>query len=239
MNVLIVHAHPEAASFTTAMRDAAADTLSAEGHNVLISDLYEMKFNPVASANDFHGRANEEYLVYALEQRHADANNLLAPDIKAELDKVIWADLIIFNFPVYWFSMPAVMKGWVDRVFVSGRCYGGMRFYDRGGLKGKKALISLTLGGQPHMFDPDGVHGPLNEMLRPLLRGTLGYLGYHVLPPFIGWNVPYISQEARVDLLNRYRAHLKSLDDQKPMVFPSLDDFDELLRPNKAERLTG
>jgi NAD(P)H dehydrogenase (quinone) len=231
MNVLIVHAHPETASFTTAMRDAAADTLSEEGHNVLISDLYEMRFNPVASANDFRGRANEEYMMYALEQRHADANNLLAPDIKAELNRVVWADLIIFNFPIYWFSMPAIMKGWIDRVFVSGRCYGGMRFYDRGGLKGKKALISLTLGGQPHMFDHDGVHGPLTEMLRHLLRGTLGYLGFHVLPPFVGWHVPYIGEEARAELLNRYRAHLKSLDGEKPMVFPSLDDFDELLRP--------
>ena len=205
MNVLIVHAHPEAASFTTAMRDAATETLIEAGHNVLISDLYEMNFNPVASANDFLGRANEDYLVYALEQRHADANDLLASDIKSELDKVVWADLIIFNFPIYWFSMPAIMKGWLDRVFVSGRCYGGMRFYDRGGMKGKKALVSLTLGGQPHMFDADGVHGPFLEMLKHLLRGTLGYLGFEVLQPFVGWHVPYISQDARTALLDTYR----------------------------------
>src|SRR6266702_2933436 len=142
MNVLIVHAHPETASFTTAMRDAAAETLTEAGHSVVVSDLYEMRFNPVASPNDFLRRANDDYLVYALEQRHADANDLLAPDIKAELDKVVWADLIIFNFPIFWFSMPAIMKGWLDRFFVSGRCYGGMRFYDRGGLKGKKVLVS-------------------------------------------------------------------------------------------------
>jgi NAD(P)H dehydrogenase (quinone) len=231
MNVLIVHAHPETASFTTAMRDTAADVLAAAGHHIRISDLYEMRFNPVASANDFLGRANEDYLVYALEQRHADAKGLLAPDIKAELDKLVWADLIIFNFPIYWFSMPAIMKGWLDRVFVSGRCYGGMRFYDRGGLKGKKALVSLTLGGQPHMFDPDGVHGPLPDMLKHLLRGTLGYLGFDVLPPFIGWHVPYISQSARTTLLAEYRARLLSIETQEPLDFPSLDDFDELLRP--------
>ncbi|WP_045458125.1 NAD(P)H-dependent oxidoreductase [Caballeronia cordobensis] len=231
MNALIVHAHPEAASFTTAMRDAAADVLTEAGHDVRVSDLYEMKFNPVASPNDFLGRANDDYLVYALEQRHADANGLLAPDIKAELDKVVWADLIIFNFPIYWFSMPAIMKGWLDRVFVSGRCYGGMRFYDRGGLKGKKALVSLTLGGQPHMFDADGVHGPLPDLLKHLLRGTLGYLGFDVLPPFVGWHVPYISQQERTALLDAYRERLLTLDSQQPMVFPSLEDFDELLRP--------
>lgn len=213
------------------MRDVASASLTEAGHKVVISDLYEMKFNPVASATDFLGRANEDYLVYALEQRHADANGLLAPDIKTELDKVVWADLIIFNFPIYWFSMPAIMKGWLDRVFVSGRCYGGMRFYDRGGMKGKKALVSLTLGGQPHMFDADGVHGPLPEMLKHLLRGTLGYLGFDVLQPFIGWHVPYISQDARTALLDSYRGRLRALDSQEALPFPSLDDFDELLHP--------
>ena len=231
MNVLIVHAHPETASFTTAMRDAAVETLTAEGHKVLVSDLYEMNFNPVASANDFLGRVNQDYLVYALEQRHADANNLLSADIKTELDKVVWADLIIFNFPIYWFSMPAIMKGWIDRVFVSGRFYGGMRFYDRGGLKGKKALVSLTLGGQPHMFDTEGIHGPLPDMLKHLLRGTLGYLGFDVLPPFVGWHVPYISHDARTELLHKYRDRLRNVDSQTPIHFPSLDDFDELLHP--------
>ncbi|REG50963.1 NAD(P)H dehydrogenase (quinone) [Paraburkholderia sp. BL6669N2] len=231
MNVLIVHAHPESASFTSSMRDAAVDTLSADGHHVRVSDLYQMDFNPVASENDFMGRANEDYLVYALEQRNADSNGLLSPDINAEIEKVVWADLVIFNFPIYWFSMPAIMKGWVDRVFVSGRFYGGMRFYDRGGLRGKKALVSVTLGGQPHMFDEDGVHGPLQEMLRHLLRGTLGYLGFEVLPPFIGWHVPYISGEARAAILDEYRACLRSIDDLETMKFPSLGDFDETLRP--------
>jgi NAD(P)H dehydrogenase (quinone) len=231
MNVLIVHAHPETASFTTAMRDTAAGALTEAGHKVVISDLYEMKFNPVASANDFLGRTNEDYLVYAIEQRHADANGLLAPDIKAELDKVVWADLIIFNFPIYWFSMPAIMKGWIDRVFVSGRCYGGMRFYDRGGMKGKKVLVSLTLGGQSHMFEADGVHGPLPEMLRHLLRGTLGYLGFDVLKPFIGWHVPYISQDARTALLEAYRERLGTLGSEQALTFPSLDNFDQLLHP--------
>jgi len=190
-----------------------------------------MGFNPVASGSDFMRRKNEDYLVYALEQRNADANGLLSPDINAEIEKVVWADLVIFNFPIYWFSMPAIMKGWVDRVFVSGRFYGGMRFYDRGGLRGKKALVSVTLGGQPHMFNADGVHGPLQEMLRHLLRGTLGYLGFEVLPPFIGWHVPYISGDARSVILDEYRACLRSVDDLETMKFPSLEDFDETLRP--------
>ena len=120
MNVLIVFAHNEPRSFNAAMKDLSVGTLEAAGHAVQVSDLYAMGFNPVASAADFSERANPDYLVYALEQRHAYGKGALAPDIAAEVDKVKWADLIIFNFPIYWYGMPAIMKGWIDRVFISG-----------------------------------------------------------------------------------------------------------------------
>ncbi len=190
------------------------------------------------TADDFLRRANPDYLVYALEQRNADASESLAPDIKTELDKLVEADLVIFSFPIFWFSTPAIMKGWFDRVLVSGRCYGGMRFYDRGGLAGKKALVALTLGGQSHMFMPQGVHGPLEEMLKHLLRGTLGYVGFDVLKPFVGWHVPYVSSEARAELLDEYRARLRTLTTEAPMNFPTLSDFDELLHRKNGLALT-
>ena len=88
MNVLIVHAHPEAQSFTSAMKSAAVTDFTAAGHTVVVSDLYAMNWNPVASAADFGSRGNAEYLNYALEQRtNADAQTL-APDIEAELKKL-------------------------------------------------------------------------------------------------------------------------------------------------------
>lgn len=111
MNVLIVHAHNEPRSFNSAMARLAVEVLEGNGHCVVMSDLYAMQFNPVATAEDFQDRANPDYLVYALEQRHAVNNGSLAADIAGELDKVRWADLIILNFPIYWFSMPAILKG--------------------------------------------------------------------------------------------------------------------------------
>src|SRR6266850_7344378 len=72
MKALIVHAHPEPGSFTGAMKQVAVETLRGAGHEVRVSDLYEMKFNPVASGADFQARTNNAYLVYALEQRNAD-----------------------------------------------------------------------------------------------------------------------------------------------------------------------
>ncbi|OBZ23496.1 NAD(P)H dehydrogenase [Pseudomonas protegens] len=231
MNVLIVHAHPEPQSFTAALRDQARSTLEAQGHQVQVSDLYAMNWNPVASAADFASRDNPDYLVYALEQRLGVKNQSIAADIQAELDKLLWADLLILNFPVFWFSVPAMLKGWIDRVLVSGVCYGGKRFYDQGGLAGKKALVTLTLGGREHMFGEGAIHGPLQDMLRPLLRGTLAYVGYEVLEPFVAWHVPYISQEAREAFLHSYRQRLQHLADDQPLVFPRLDQFDEALYP--------
>lgn len=231
MNVLIVHAHNEPQSFNAALKNLAAAELREQGHHVQVSDLYAMQWNPVASAADFQLRTRPDYLVYALEQRHGHASGTLAPDIQAELDKLVWADLVIFNFPLYWFSVPAIMKGWIDRVLVSGLCYGGTRFYDKGGLAGKRAMVTLTLGGQPHMLQPGGVHDDLLDMLRPLLRGTLAYVGMTVLPPFVAYHVPYIEPQARTALLDDYRARLRSLDRLTPLRFPSLDQFDDRLHP--------
>jgi NAD(P)H dehydrogenase (quinone) len=231
MNVLVVHAHPEPKSFTAALRDQAVATLQAQGHQVRVSDLYAMNWNPVASAEDFTVRDNPEYLVYALEQRCNSKEQTLAADIQQELDKLLWADLLILNFPIYWFSTPAILKGWIDRVLVSGICYGGKRFYDQGGLRGKKALVTVTLGGREHMFGEGAIHGPLEDMLRPLLRGTLAYVGLEVLPPFVGWHVPYINDSARQQLLENYRQRLENIGEDQPMQYPRLDQFDDRLYP--------
>ncbi|MES2258000.1 MAG: NAD(P)H-dependent oxidoreductase [Pseudomonadota bacterium] len=231
MNVFIVHAHPEPQSFSSSMAMTATETLRAQGHEVRVSDLYAMQFNPVASAADFGQRKNPDYLVYALEQRHNWEAGTLSPDIQAEIAKLLWCDMLILNFPVYWFSVPAILKGWIDRVLVSGLVYGGKRFYDRGGLSGKRAALSVTIGGQRHMLQAGGVHGALDDMLRPLLRGTLAYTGLQVLPPFVGWHVPYIGADARADLMREFRTYLERLPDAAPLDFPRLEQFDEQLRP--------
>ncbi|EJM22655.1 putative NADPH-quinone reductase (modulator of drug activity B) [Pseudomonas sp. GM21] len=239
MKVLIVHAHPEPKSFTAALRDQAVATLEAQGHEVQVSDLYAMNWNPVAGADDFSSRENPEYLVYALEQRLGVKSQSLAPDIQQELDKLLWADLLILNFPIFWFSAPAMLKGWIDRVLVSGICYGGKRFYDQGGLSGKKALVTVTLGGREHMFGDGAIHGPLEDMLRPILRGTLAYVGFDVLQPFVAWHVPYISDEARQEFLRSYQQRLEHISDDQPLQFPRLAQFDEALYPLAGSRVVG
>ena len=145
MNVLIIHAHPEPTSFNAAMRDVAVATLQEEGHGVLVSDLYPMGFHAVLGANDFIGdRLDANVLNAAAEQTNAYANGTLAPDIIAEQAKVAAADLVIFQFPIWWFGMPAIMKGWADRVFTRGFAYDAGRKYDNGLFRGKTATRKPT-----------------------------------------------------------------------------------------------
>lgn len=229
--VLIVHAHPEPRSFTAALKDTAVETLRTRGDAVVVSDLYADGFDPVLKAGDFPERGDPAYFSPALEQRHADATGTLPADVRRELARVEWADLLILSFPLYWFSVPAMMKGWFDRVLVSGRCYGGRRFYDRGGLAGRAGLATLTLGGRAHMFGEDAIHGPLNAVLRPVLQGTLGYVGMRVLPLYAAYHVPYVDDAARRAILADYRAYLERLDALAPLPMPSLADFDADMRP--------
>jgi NAD(P)H dehydrogenase (quinone) len=133
MNVLIVYAHPEPRSFNGAMRDVAVETLASAGHEVVVSDLYAMHFNAVVGADDFTGeRADPGFLSIAREQTKAYEIGTLAPDIVAEQEKLRRADLVIFQFPIWWFGMPAILKGWADRVFARGFAYSTGRKYDTG-----------------------------------------------------------------------------------------------------------
>jgi NAD(P)H dehydrogenase (quinone) len=227
----IVYAHPEPHSFVAAMRDTVRTSLGAHGWEVTLTDLYASGFDPVARGTDFPERENPDYLNYALEQRHAVASDRLAPDIRREVDAVRRADLLVLVFPIFWFSMPAILKGWIDRVFVSGVFYGGKRIYAKGGMAGKRALVAAALGGREHMFGPGALHGELTDMLRPLLQGTLGYTGFTVLQPFFAYHVPYLEPAGRDAILGCLVKELAALPERPALFMPDLAHYDETFRP--------
>ncbi|TKC92577.1 NAD(P)H-dependent oxidoreductase [Trinickia terrae] len=230
--VHLVHAHPEPLSFCTAMAHEARRLMELRGDEVSFSDLYALEFDPVVRASDFAERANSDYLVYALEQRQALERNTLAPDIRREVDALLASDTLMLVFPLYWFSVPALIKGWIDRCFLSGALYGGKRIYGRGGMAGKRAVVGVTLGGREHMFGAQGIHGELaGGMLRHLLQGTLGYVGYEVLEPFFAWHVPYCSDAQRADTLTRWSGFIERLDEQPRIPMPRLEEYDDVFRP--------
>lgn len=240
MNVFIVYAHPEPRSFGRALLDTAVQTLQAAGHAVVVSDLYAMGFNPVASAADFSERRFPDRLQYDREQKHAVAHDALAPDIRAELDKLLAADLLILQFPLWWFSVPAILKGWVDRVLVNGIVYGQGRRFDTGGLKGKRAMVATSTGCYPAMMEPDGLLAAFDVNLWHLQHGTLAYAGCEVLPAFKAWSVHYTDAAQRQAYLDAYAQRLRHIEHDTPLPRHTLDEFhDWRLKPGIAPRTAG
>lgn len=242
MNVFIVYAHPEPRSFGNALLDRSVSTLHEEGHQVVVSDLYAMKFNPVATGEDFFERRFPDALQYDREQKQASQRHTFTPDIQSEIDKLLACDLLILQFPLWWFSVPAIMKGWIDRVFVNGTVYGaGGKRFDQGGLKGRKAMLAFTTGCFPNMMEPDGLLGQRDVILWHLQHGTFGYSGLQVLPPFVGWSIQYTDEEQRHAYLDAYELRLRGIEHEPVMPTHTLAEFgpDWRLRPEVAPRTAG
>uniref|UniRef100_A0A2K5RVN1 NAD(P)H dehydrogenase [quinone] 1 n=2 Tax=Cebus imitator TaxID=2715852 RepID=A0A2K5RVN1_CEBIM len=130
---LIVLAHSERTSFNYAMKEAAAVALKKKGWEVAESDLYAMNFNPIISRKDFTGKLKDpENFQYAAEATLAYKEGRLSPDVVAEQKKLEAADLVIFQFPLQWFGVPAILKGWFERVFIGEFAYTYAAMYDKG-----------------------------------------------------------------------------------------------------------
>lgn len=239
MNVLIVYAHPEPRSFNGALRDIAVETLHAAGHAVVVSDLYAMAFGAVVGVADFLGeRADSEVLSVPREQTRAYETGTLAPDILAEQDKVRRADLVIFQFPIWWFGMPAILKGWADRVFARGFAYVAGRKYDTGLLRGKTAMVVATTGTSADTYAPDGIDGDILNILWPIHNGLFRYTGFDVLEPFIAYMPGKIGATERAACLDEYRRRLLALEASPKLFFHPLEDYgpNERLKPGVTAR---
>ena len=226
-NVFIVFAHPEPNSLNGSFKNVAVQHLTANGHNVVVSDLYAMRFKAAADSADFPQRAEPGRLNYMDESRKAYEGGKQAPDILAEQEKLKKADAVIFQFPMWWFSMPAILKGWVERVLAAGFAYGvgqygGGRWGDRygeGQLMGRRSMLSLTCGGPPWQFGARGVNGSLDDLLFPLQHGILFYTGMEVLPPFVVFQSRRQTPEDWPRLKAEYEKRLDGLFTDAPVPF--------------------
>ncbi len=218
MNIFIVHAHENPASFSSAMKDKAAAVLEEEGHSVTVSDLYAMDFNPVGGRHDFSRLSGADYYKYQMEQLYACEHRTFEPVLQAEMDKLAKADVVNFNFPLWWFSVPAILKGWVDRVFAMGFAYGGNTgIYEEGAFPGKKAFITVTTGGPAHFYEPGGPNGDINDILFNINHGIFYFTGMQALPPFVVFGASRLSDEDRQLKLDEYGTWLKDLSQKEPL----------------------
>ncbi|XP_051565937.1 NAD(P)H dehydrogenase [quinone] 1-like [Myxocyprinus asiaticus] len=239
--VLIVYAHQSAGSFNAAIKDVTAAALKEQGCSVLVSDLYGMKFKATATKEDITGSVkNPEHFCYGEETMLAWQEGRLASDIVEEHKKLKEADLIIFQFPMYWFSVPAIMKGWMDRVFTLGFAYTPEERYSQGIFRDKKAMLSFTTGSHESMFSPNGINGDMNVTLWPIQNGVLYYCGFQVLAPQIFWAPMHLSPEGRENLLESWRSRLQGLLSETPLAFLPAESFDEgkgfQLKPEVKEK---
>lgn len=230
MNVLIVHAHEEPKSFNGAMKDTAVKVLQEAGHTVVVSDLYAMQFNPAGGRHDFTSLVDPDYFKYGIEQTKATEAKTFAADVVAEQEKLFRADFLIFQFPLWWFGLPAILKGWVDRIFAAGLTYGGGRWYSNGVFRGKRAMLSLTTGGPPTIYSSRGLNGEMDKLLYPIQHGMLYFVGFDVLPPFVAYAVARCAQEQRQEYLQTYAERLKNWQTDTPLSFPPLEQYDETLQ---------
>ena len=184
--ILIVHAHPEKHSFCSALKNTAIEFYANKGAEIKVSDLYEMNFNPVGNKHDFISLQNTEFFKYQSEQVNAYQNNLFIPELKSEMDKLLWCDTLIFSFPLWWFGLPAILKGWVDRVFAMGFVYGaGKGVYDNGAFKDKTAFLTFTTGGPEVAYGTSGKNGSIETILYPIQHGMFYFAGMKTISPFI------------------------------------------------------
>lgn len=219
MKILIVYAHPEPQSFNAALKNLAVEVLQGAGHEVQVSDLYTLGFDPAGGPVDFIERDNPQFFHYQREQIHATESDLFVRELKAEMDKLVWADFVIFQFPLWWFSLPAILKGWVDRVFAMGFSYGPQERHATGIFRGKRAMLSFTTGGPPASYVPGGPNGDIDELLRHIQYGMFHFVGMDVLPPFIAYGAARVAPEQRAEYLKAYRARLLSLESTAPLEF--------------------
>jgi NAD(P)H dehydrogenase (quinone) len=211
MKVFVVYWHPEPQSFNGAMFRTACTTLAATGHEVKISDLHEMRFDPISSRKNFSTVKDPNYLKLQIEEMHATEMNGFSEEIESEIRKLEWCDLMIWQFPLWWFGLPAVLKGWVDRVLAMGRTYGGNRIYQSGVFRGKRALLSLTTGGPEGAYRKEAFNGDIAAILRPIQRGMLQFVGFDVLAPQIVYGPVRLTEEQRKQALAAYAERLQTL----------------------------
>jgi NAD(P)H dehydrogenase (quinone) len=237
MRVLLVLAHAEPTSFNGAMARAGAAALEAAGHEVIVSDLYAMGFDPVSDRRNFTTVADPDRLEQQAEEAFASRHDGFEPALQAEMDKVAWCDALVFQFPIWWLGLPAILKGWVDRVFALGRAYGGGRWFDGGMFAGKRAMCAVTVGGSEDVYSEAGVYGPIEHILFPIHRGIFQFTGFTVVEPFVVYAPGRANLAERERYLAAYAGRLLGLAEAPTLAGPSGADYDGLVRKDRANRL--
>ena len=182
MKHLIIYAHPNPKSFNHAILEAVEKALKAAGKEYEVRDLNALKFDPVLDRGDLelesHGKA--------------------AKEVEREQRRIREADVLVFIYPVWWFGMPAILKGYIDRVFSQGFAFAveGQRL--TGLLTGKKVFIINTTGSPREILAKTGYE---DAMRKTTVAGIFEFCGMEVVAHRYFYAVPYLDDAARRAML--------------------------------------
>jgi NAD(P)H dehydrogenase (quinone) len=160
MHVLTVLDQPNPESFSHAVAAAFLRGAEAAGHTTELADLHAEGFNPVWQMADFDARD------------HASC----PPDVRAQQTRIDRSDAICLVFPLWWWGMPSMMKGWMDRVFAWGWAYDQLDDPTPAGslLRPRRCILLVPAGASPDSMAEDGID-PALDAIWP--RGTFGFFG--------------------------------------------------------------
>ncbi|MFB3851197.1 MAG: NAD(P)H-dependent oxidoreductase [Acidobacteriota bacterium] len=192
MKIAIIYAHPNPKSFNAAVCEKVISSLNSIKAEYRLIDLYKENFKTSLDAKDFESLAKGE----------------MPQDVVKYQKDILWADKLIFIFPVWWWSYPAILKGFIDRVFLKGFAYD----FDQNGLvkllKHQKALVFMTTGGPKEGYEKNNA---VEILKRPLSEGVLSFCGIDNTDFHIFYAVPYCTEEERKNYLNQVEEAIKKL----------------------------
>lgn len=237
MKVHIVLAHPEAKSFNAHLARTTERTLGAAVWQTTMSDLYGMDFDPREGPHHYTSRRDAGYFNAMAEQRFNAEHGSTPADVRAEAQRLLAADLVAVHFPVWWFGMPAILKGWIDRVFANGLMHDIAQRYDAGLCRGKRAIVCATTGAGHHTCAHNGKEGDTRLHLWPMLY-AFRYLGFDVYEPEVFHGVSRAAfDEARAGgadtpalYTERWEAALKTLPSRPCVPYNPDGAFDDTER---------
>ncbi len=237
MKAHIVLAHPEPKSFNGHLAGISASALGEAGWQTTSSDLYAMDFDAREGAHHFPARKDVERFHTQTEQRHSADTGALPAEIEAETERLLNCGLLIVHFPLWWFGMPAILKGWMDRVFVYGKMYRSAVRYDAGVCAGKQMIACVTTGASAESCAHNGREGDTRMHLWPILF-PFRYLGFEVYEPEVMHGiggVAFIEEKedglSAIELYSRQWAEvLRTLSSRAKVPYNRDHEFDETKR---------
>jgi len=188
MKTHIIYAHPNVKSFNNAILKVVSNSLEANKVAYTISDLYATNFNPILKQADRNGQSK---------------------DLVAEHQKVTQADLIITIYPVWWTQMPAILKGYIERVFAYIFAHQSNKNETPTNLLDSKKAVIISTFGHPYAFYEK--EGYLSAFEKTVDEGIFNYVGIEVIKHFHLGGIKIKTNEERIKDLAKIESLFNTL----------------------------